>query len=135
MIAENRAASPLRRVLVVDDDRELARAIARALRRQHLEVIVASSAAMARVLQCEFALAVCDVELGDGCGVELARELTADGRFESVVFFTGRRNGGDLRNAETMGPVVHKEEGVEALVPIVNEKLGTERLMSGVIAL
>lgn len=106
-------------ILLVEDERQLARAISRTLRTQGFDVVAAPSSAMARVLDCRFKVGVFDIDLGDGSGVDLARELLASGRVSQAVFFTATTAVAELEAAAALGPVVSKCEGVDALLPVL----------------
>lgn len=94
------------RILVVDDHREAADAIADALRAKGYDVVTAAGAAEATALLGArfFDLAVLDYNLGDGTGADVcrrAREKTATAQL-AVIMLTGRKD------VEDMG------EGIEA---------------------
>jgi CheY-like chemotaxis protein len=107
------------RVLVVEDDIELARAVVRRLRQDGMQVVVAPSRATAETLTVCFEVGVFDIDLQDGDGVELAAEMLADGRVEQSVFFSSATFEPSLARAARLGPLVSKRDGVEALVPVV----------------
>jgi CheY-like chemotaxis protein len=123
-------------LLMVEDDRQLSRAVSRALGRFGHSVIAAPSFATAQVLACRFDIGVFDIQLGDGDGIDLAEEMLGDGRVEHVVFFTAERDPVALERAGRLGPVVHKQEGVEALLPILRGiSLGNCGPVSGIHAM
>ncbi len=106
-------------ILLVEDERQLSRAIARALRSHGFDVVAAPTAAMARVLDCRFSLGIFAIDLGDGSGVDLARELLTEGRVGSAIFFSATQDQVELDRAAAVGPVVAKRDGVEALLPFL----------------
>jgi len=112
------------RILLVEDDPELCRAVARILRREGLEVTAAPSCAAARALTCPFELGVFDIGLGDGDGVELAEQLLDQGRVTRAVFFTNAGRVEIQRRARRVAPVVQKSDGAEALLQVVLGMLG-----------
>ena len=112
------------RLLLVEDDPELARATARVLRREGLQVMAAPSLATARALTCRFDVGIFDIGLPDGDGVELASTLLDQQQVERAVFFTAVSNSSVLRRARRLGPVVRKRDGVEALAQVVLGLLG-----------
>jgi CheY-like chemotaxis protein len=77
---------PSRRVLVVEDDADLAQILAASLEQRGLRVEVASTVAAARRLGRTFIpdLIVLDVTLSDGEGYELVEQLREDGRLAST---------------------------------------------------
>jgi DNA-binding response OmpR family regulator len=116
-------------ILLVEDDRQLSRAVSRQLRRCGFDVVAAPTAAMARVLECRFRLGIFDIDLGDESGIDLARAFLDCGSVEQVVFFSASVDAEALARAAEMGPVVAKREGVEALLPVLSGVLpeNTER--------
>ncbi len=116
------------RILVVEDDAVVSRAISRALSRLGCEVIAAPSCLAARALACRFELGVFELELGDGSGVDLARAMLDAGQVEFAAFFTAEFDPRRLGQARRLGPLVKKSEGVDALAPVV---AGTLERMEG----
>ena len=79
------------RVLVVDDDPGMLRAIKRLLRQHAYEPIVFSSA-QAFKIYADFEKAVCvilDINLSDGSGIDLGHHLKAIGISVPVIYITG----------------------------------------------
>lgn len=111
------------RILVVEDYPPLATVIAISLRRFGHEVVRVGSVQRADSAEGSFDAAVLDVDLPDGNGVELARELIDSGRAGSVVFFTATRDSDARAAALQLGPVVDKSAGVEELAHAVGETL------------
>jgi two-component system, NtrC family, response regulator AtoC len=104
------------RVLHVENDALVARAVARVLNRRGFTTASVDSCSDARTLEGAFDVGVFDVDLGDGNGVGLAEELLQHGKVTSAVFFTGTVDGELLRRAATSGGVIRKPEGVDALM-------------------
>ncbi|MDR1692439.1 MAG: response regulator transcription factor [Oscillospiraceae bacterium] len=76
---------------MVEDDPEIVRLNSRMLSRRGFHVTAALSAAEARAQMAGFDLAILDVNLPDGSGYDLCRELRAAGHRETpVIFLTGR---------------------------------------------
>ena len=122
-------------LLLVEDDPELSRAVARVLRREGLEVTAAPSCATARALTCQFDLGVFDIGLGDGDGVELAYSMLEDFRVGRAVFFTAAGGESVHRRAAAVGPVVRKRDGAEALLQVVLGLLGRKAAtQSGIVS-
>jgi FixJ family two-component response regulator len=79
------------RVLVVDDDLGMLRAVKRLLRQHDYEPILFSSA-QAFKSHTEFEKAACvilDIDLNDGSGIELRHGLKAAGLSVPVIYITG----------------------------------------------
>jgi len=110
-------------ILLVEDERQLSRAISRRLRGYGFDVVAAPTIAMARVLECRFRVGIFDIDLGDGSGIDLAREFLACDRVGRAIFFTATADEAALRCAGEVGPVVSKREGVEALLPVLGAAL------------
>lgn len=94
------------RILVLEDDPTVRRAVIRVLRANSDEIIETGCCAEARVVT-DCALGVFDVDLPDGDGIELAEELLGAGRIKAVVFHTGR----PFERAAAVGVVVTKGSG------------------------
>ena len=95
------------RVLLVDDDVHVSKALARLLRRFCDVEIVPSIAEAQRLLTAdrEFALILCDLLLADGSGLDLYRWLLSTGSTltDKVAFMTGL--GDDAPEAEEVSEV------------------------------
>jgi FixJ family two-component response regulator len=108
------------RVLLVDEDDSLRRALARTIRLAGFDVEAFASAEqlLARGVPDANACLVLDVDLPGICGIELKRTLAAAGRDVPTIFITG------LDPAEIDGPlaalaplaVLHKPFDKEALL-------------------
>ena len=115
------------RVLVVEDDPLVARALARALMSHGLIVDIALSCEAARVLEGRYDLGVFDIELPDGFGTNLARELALRATVCGIVFYTGACYQPLLRRAWQLGEVVAKQGGVQSLLEAVRTRLSSPR--------
>jgi DNA-binding response OmpR family regulator len=79
------------RVLIVDDDPELAQLLQRSLEREGHVISVAGSASSARAALTEdHDVVVLDIGLPDGSGIELCRELRQADRSESILLLTAQ---------------------------------------------
>ena len=96
------------RVLIVDDDELLGRALGRLVSTQGFTSHITTSSAEALASEGLFEVAVLDLNLGNDSGVELASRLLDEGRVGRVVFHTGTDDPVLLREAMTIGPVVRK---------------------------
>ncbi|MEZ4375077.1 MAG: response regulator [Polyangiaceae bacterium] len=116
------------RVLVVEDYPPLATVVAIALRRStgHEVVRVGSvQRAVAAISEHPaFDVVVMDIDLPDGSGVELARQLIGEGKARTCVFFTASRDDKLRKDARALGPVVDKLAPMSELVRVVLENLG-----------
>lgn len=101
----------LSRLLVVEDDVSVARALSRTLARAGFSVATARSCATARALAQSFDFAILDLDLPDGNGVDLARALMSNGKVPSVLFFTSCTDTTLVARARRMGAVVMKPLG------------------------
>ncbi|MEO8905954.1 MAG: response regulator [Polyangiaceae bacterium] len=108
--------SSAQRLLVVEDDVAVARALSRTLARRGFSVTMCRSCTAARTLTHTFDSAVLDLDLPDGSGVDLARELIAGGKVPSVLFFTGSCDNAMLARARRIGTVVMKAEGTSPIL-------------------
>ncbi len=81
------------RVLIVDDDREVASLVARELNGQGYAVDTVGLAqhALAAASDTEYALMVVDLGLPDGDGLELVREIRQRGSHTPILVITARR--------------------------------------------
>jgi FixJ family two-component response regulator len=116
-------ATPSRRVLVVDDDASVCRALARLLRSYGYEVTTFLSAAeLLAADSTEGALClVTDVRMPDVNGIELCERLHAAGRDLPTVFITAHGTEG-LRSLALQGaPVLHKPIDAEHLVAAIEQ--------------
>ena len=109
------------RLLVVEDDVTVARALSRTLARRGFTVAIARSCAAARALPQHFDLAILDLDLPDGNGLNLARELLASGRLASVVFFSGSSDAALLGRARRVGTVISKSAGTSEIVALLSQ--------------
>ena len=101
----------LQRLLVVEDDVTVARALSRTLARAGFSVACARSCAAARALSQSFDFAILDLDLPDGNGVELARSLMTAGKVPTVLFFTSCTDRALLARAARMGSIIMKASG------------------------
>lgn len=115
------------RVLIVEDDPLVARALGRLLMRQGLRVDAVTSCQAARLLDDHYDLGIFDIELPDGFGTNLARELVLRATVRGVVFYTGASYQPLLRRAWELGEVVPKESGDGALLQAVQIQLTKPR--------
>ena len=98
-------ASPGRRVLVIDDEANIAELVATALRYEGFEVRTAGDGASALAAVRDLApdLVVLDVMLPDADGFELQARIRADGQQVPVLFLTARDAVEDRIRGLTLG--------------------------------
>lgn len=106
-------------VLVVEDDPAIGRAVTRALTRAGYPVLLARRCRSALQLNGSFELAVVDLDLPDGNGVELAEQLLGAGRTRAVVFYSASADAVRLARASELGEVVPKAAELEKLLDAV----------------
>jgi CheY-like chemotaxis protein len=111
------------RILVVEDYPPLAKVIAIGLGRRGHQVERVGSVQRALELIEGFDLAVVDIDLPDGDGVELAEQMIEDGRVGRVIFFSATREMELLVRALRVGPLLDKDRGVESLCELVDGEL------------
>jgi DNA-binding response OmpR family regulator len=94
------------RILVVEDDDDVRRALVRTLGRDGHEILAAGSLAACRPL---FDAGIFDLGLPDGNGRDLAGELLAAKVVGRALFFTGTTDPAKLAAASALGVVVPKD--------------------------
>lgn len=103
------------RVVLVEDDPELARTVERVLSRYgHVTTIVGSVAA-ARALTESFDCGILDIDLPDGNGVQLAERMLDQGQVGAVVFYSASTDAEVVAEACELGPFVAKAAGTREL--------------------
>jgi len=111
-------------VLIVEDDPAIRRAVTRALQRAGHEVVAVARCGGARGLGRAFDVAVLDLELPDGTGVDMAGELLGLGTARGVVFFSGAADPSLLVRAAQLGQVVPKGGDLGSLLQAVSAARG-----------
>lgn len=112
-------------VLVIEDDPTVARALRRALQTVRLNCDIAGSAAEVREVGGTYEVAIVDVNLPDGNGIDLYDELKAARRVARGVFFTATDNEQDRARAAKFGKLISKSEGVQAAVSVALKSLSS----------
>jgi DNA-binding response OmpR family regulator len=107
-------------VLLLEDRPDVARSTKRFLERLGHEVVAVATCAEALAVRGPLHLAILDIELPDGSGVEVARQLLDAGLVATVLFFSGAADArvGDL------GALVLKPD-YPALRTAITEALAT----------
>jgi len=108
-------------VLVLEDDPLVRRGLSRALRVAGHDVVAVERCSGVRGLAHGFDVAILDLELPDGSGVEVASELLALGATRGVVFFSGAGDPVLLRQAERLGAVVAKSGNLKPLLDAIDK--------------
>ena len=103
------------RILIVEDEPAVGRALSRLLEREGYECHLARSHADSLSFHGTYDCGVFDIELPDSDGVELASRLMKRGVVKHVVFFSGLSDGKSEARARTCGAYVHKSEGIARL--------------------
>ncbi|HVU02634.1 MAG TPA: response regulator [Polyangiaceae bacterium] len=118
-----------KRLLLVEDDATLARALARLLRRRKADVFLAGSCEEARAAEGTFSLGVFDVDLPDGDGLSLAAELQTRGVVRRIVFYSGTTDPKTREQARALGIFVEKARGFPDLEAAIFAALAKERTL------
>jgi len=103
------------RVVLVEDDPELARTVERVLTRYGHNTTVASSIAQAEALTGTFDCGILDIDLPDGNGVDLAVRMLDSGQIGAVVFYSASSDPDVIAQARELGPFVSKAAGTREL--------------------
>jgi DNA-binding response OmpR family regulator len=111
-------------VLIVEDDPAIRRALSRTLLRAGHEVVAVARCGGARGLGRAFDVAVLDLELPDGTGVDMAGELLGLGATRGVVFFSGAADPSLLIRAAQLGQVVPKGADLGSLLQAISAARG-----------
>jgi DNA-binding response OmpR family regulator len=104
-----------KRLMLVEDEPTLARALVRLLRRSGYDVTLATSCEEAQRLLGTFSVGVFDIDLPDGDGVELAERVRRNGMVRRLVFFSGTPVAKKRVRALGLGPFVEKSKGYAEL--------------------
>lgn len=103
------------KVLLVEDDPELARTVERVLARYGHLTTTAASVAAAEGLVGSFDCGILDIDLPDGNGVHLAERMLDGGQVGAVVFYSASTDPDVIAEACELGPFVAKAEGTREL--------------------
>ena len=109
------------RVLLVEDDPELARTVERSLAHYGHRTVIAGTVAATAALTDSFDCGILDIDLPDGSGVRLAETLLDRGQIGAVVFFSASSDPDTLAEARDIGLFVAKTAGVRELERAVAE--------------
>ena len=109
------------RVLLVEDDPELARTVERSLGHYGHRTVIAGTVAATEALSDSFDCGILDIDLPDGSGVRLAEILLDRGQIGAVVFFSASSDPDTLAEAREIGLFVPKTAGVRELERAVAE--------------
>lgn len=116
-----------KRVMLVEDEPTLARALVRLLRRSGFVVEFAGCCLAARELPGTFSVGVFDIDLPDGDGIDLAQQLRREGTVRRVVFFSGTSAPRKRVRALGLGPFVEKSKGYFELYAAIEEVLRSQQ--------
>ena len=103
------------RILLVEDDPELARTVDRVLARYGHVTVTVTSVGAAQALADTFDCGILDIDLPDGNGVMLAEGLLDRGQLGAVVFFSASSDADIIAEACELGPFVAKSAGTREL--------------------
>ena len=103
------------RVILVEDDPELARTVERVLARYGHITALAPNVAAAERLGQSFDCGILDIDLPDGSGVALATRMLDAGQVGAVVFYSASTDPDVIAEARELGPFVPKSAGTREL--------------------
>ena len=107
---------PQMRVLLVDDSAVARVTVARRLRAEGHEVVEYDSRAAARAADATtFACALLDFDLGDGYGVDVAKDLRARADIP-IAFFTSEKRSDIETQTAIYGPTFSKPSEIDAAI-------------------
>jgi len=115
------------RLLLVEDEAALSRALVRLLRRHGYEILLVTGVAAARAVEGSFVLGIFDIDLPDGDGVGVAEELLKRRVVERAVFFSGTRDPDRQRRAERVATLVDKVDGFPQLMATIARAMDAQR--------
>jgi DNA-binding response OmpR family regulator len=118
-----RLVLPMARILIVEDESAVGRALERLLVREGYECDVARTHADSLSFSGQYDCGVFDIELPDSDGVDLASSLKGRGVVRQVVFFSGLSDGRSEARARAHGAYVHKSEGIARLRAVIASAL------------
>ena len=104
-----------RRLLLVEDDEMLRRALPRLLARLGYNVHIAGSCAEIGDDIGNFDVGIFDINLPDGDGVSLAKRLLYAQRVGHAIFYTGSLELDRVDDAAMLGTIVTKMDGIAGL--------------------
>ena len=113
------------KVVLVEDDPELARTVDRVLSRYGHRTTVAPSVAAADALKDSFDCGILDIDLPDGSGVVLARRMLDAGQVGAVVFFSASTDPAVLAEARELGPFEAQAAGTRELERALADAVGS----------
>ena len=111
-------------LLVVEDEASVRRALRRVLEHLGHTVTLCPTIAEARATTTRFDVAIFDIELPDGSGIDLAEALIAEGRVGVALFFSGTTDEPQRQRAAEIGRFVEKRGGTQELVSALLRELG-----------
>lgn len=117
-----------KRLLLVEDEATLARAITRLLRGRGHDVFLAGSCDEARRATGTFSMGVFDIDLPDGDGLSLAEELLRKAIVRRAIFFSGTHDRAARLRASELGPFVEKSKGFQELEAVIDRALAGEEV-------
>jgi DNA-binding response OmpR family regulator len=117
------------RLLLVEDDRMMARALSRTLGGLGFEIELVRSVADAKRLdpsvwtEGTFTCGIFDIDLPDGSGVDVAKKLLEDGLVRTVIFFSASTDVEVTIEAQRLGAFVSKLDGLAVLLRVLSKVL------------
>jgi DNA-binding response OmpR family regulator len=115
-------------VLIVEDEPTLARALERAITAAGYRVEVALTCEQARRIRGAFYVGIFDLDLPDGSGLDLAKQLRLAGRVGRLIFYTACTDAPQLAQAAEHGRVQKKQQhNVSQLVQTLEAEVRARR--------
>lgn len=103
-------------VLIVEDEPELVRALSKHLLHRKISFQVARSMASAHALPHTFQVAVIDLHLPDGSGLDLQAQLNELARIGPTVFFSATDDLNEIHRAREAGLFIAKHAGAQHVI-------------------
>lgn len=100
---------PVLHILILEDSEILCRSLTRLFTARGHDVKATMRAAEALSQPGPYDVAILDLNIPDGSGIDVARQLLFEKRARRVIFYTGQTDPAELRDAEAVSTVVGKE--------------------------
>jgi CheY-like chemotaxis protein len=122
-VALHSKPSPAPRCLVVEDEPLIARALVRQLEQLGIRVTVAASLSAMPGLEGNFDCAIIDLDLPDGCGLDVESHLPAGALLSGPVFFSATERLDLQFQAAERSVFVRKDQGAAAAIKALSTQL------------
>lgn len=105
-----------------------ARLLSRQLQRAGYRIVLAASCSDALAAVGSFEIAILDIELGDGDGIELGARLLCERRVRQVIFHSAIDEPARRARAEQLGAIVPKSAAPQDLLAAIETALMAAKL-------